>query len=173
MSKHNGFTIVELLIVIVIIGILATLVLNTFSNAQNNARIAKAEAELQTVDKAIQALNVDTGKWPNGCVAGIQSNPEVEIELASAGLTQTPSVGVVDTDCEWTTANVADWKGPYVADETIIDAWDNSYVFDPDYYAWRNCADFAEESVQSVIVSYGPDGLEYTCDDIYRVVGNQ
>ena len=172
-NRTEGFTIVELLIVIVVIGILAALVLNTFTSAQANARTAKTEAELKLVDTAIQALAVDTGKWPNGCTTGLQSNPEVDVEDATAGLTQTPPVGVVDLDCEWTSSNVSDWRGPYVADDEIIDAWDNSYVFDPDYYPWQNCSTISNLSVRTVIVSYGPDGLEYTCDDIYREVGNQ
>jgi prepilin-type N-terminal cleavage/methylation domain-containing protein len=64
LPTKNGFTIVELLIVIVVIGILAALVLNSFSEAQVKAR------NTQTMDAAVKyvkALNlyaVENGSYP-------------------------------------------------------------------------------------------------------------
>lgn len=166
----GGFTVVELLIVIVVLGILAAIVLNVFGGVQQRARTTSAEAELQGVDKAIAALSVDTGKWPNGCAIGLNSNPEVFIQLADAGLAQSPTAGVIDTDCEWTAQDISNWRGPYLQTNEIIDPWNNSYVFDPDYYPWRNCDDKTEAPAVAVVVSYGPDATEYSCDDIYRIV---
>ncbi len=79
MSTDNkrGFTIIELLIVIAIIGILATLVLTNFQGAQAKARTSKAEHDLQLVEKAVAALTIDVSKWPNGCLVNATSNPEV------------------------------------------------------------------------------------------------
>jgi prepilin-type N-terminal cleavage/methylation domain-containing protein len=57
----SGFTIVELLIVIVVIGILAALVLNTFSSAQEKAKAASAQNDMKILKEAILAARENTG----------------------------------------------------------------------------------------------------------------
>jgi len=170
---RGGFTIVELIVAIVVIGLLSSIVLNSISGAQNRARIAKVESELALVDRAILAMSIDTAKWPNGCPVNTNSNPEVSVELANAGLATQPPIGVIDVGCEWTAYDVTQWRGPYLADEEIVDPWDNSYVFDPDYYPYQDCPSEITLAVTSVIASHGEDATKYTCDDIYREIGNQ
>lgn len=53
-QKQAGFTIVELLIVIVVIGILAALVLNSFSSAQAKARDTKRVWDMKAIEKALE-----------------------------------------------------------------------------------------------------------------------
>jgi len=69
MIKHNkyaaGFTIVELLIVIVVIGILAALVLNTFATARERAEYAKMQDDFSVIKKAIEIYHVDNGTYPD------------------------------------------------------------------------------------------------------------
>lgn len=69
MSKHKnqfphgtGFTIVELLIVIVVIGILAALVVSSFSKAQENARVAKVKNDITVLNKSVQNARTNMGK---------------------------------------------------------------------------------------------------------------
>lgn len=64
--RHRGFTIVELLIVIVVIGILAALVISTFSGAQQRAQNAQTQRALQDWMKALLAYKADKGAWPAG-----------------------------------------------------------------------------------------------------------
>jgi len=59
---QHGFTIVELLIVIVIIAILSGLVISTFVGIQDRARTSKIQDDLTTLSKAIEAARVATGK---------------------------------------------------------------------------------------------------------------
>jgi prepilin-type N-terminal cleavage/methylation domain-containing protein len=59
---QKGFTIVELLIVIVVIGILAALVMNTFSGIQDKARIVSAQNDLKILEKSILLGRETTGK---------------------------------------------------------------------------------------------------------------
>lgn len=67
-NKQSGFTIVELLIVIVIIGILAALVLNTFTGAQQKARDAKRDTDTKAVATQLEACyNEDTTVTSNSC----------------------------------------------------------------------------------------------------------
>ena len=62
--SNKGFTIVELLIVIVIIGILATIGFVSFSSAQNKAKKSKAESTLSQVKSKLGEYYVDNNSYP-------------------------------------------------------------------------------------------------------------
>ena len=59
--RSNGFTIVELLIVIVVIGILAGLVAATFANARSRAALSSVKSDMQKLVKAIEIQRVEGG----------------------------------------------------------------------------------------------------------------
>jgi general secretion pathway protein G len=63
-NQPKGFTIVELLIVIVVIGILATLVIVTFTGVQQKARNTKRQTDLVALDGHIEAYNGQNGYYP-------------------------------------------------------------------------------------------------------------
>lgn len=71
LKKQKGFTIVELLIVIIIIGILATLVIVTFTGIQAKARDSKRETDLNALDSHVQAFFSQYGFYPS--LADLQS----------------------------------------------------------------------------------------------------
>ena len=60
-SKQKGFTIVELLIVIVVIGILAAITIVAYNGIQERGRVARAESDLNALVKAIQIARINTG----------------------------------------------------------------------------------------------------------------
>jgi len=62
--KQKGFTIVELLIVIVVIGILATLVIVTFSGIQQKGRNSQRQTDLKAVQSHVAAFYADKGYYP-------------------------------------------------------------------------------------------------------------
>jgi len=60
--RNKGFTIVELLIVIVVIGILAAITIVAYNGVQAKAQSTKIASDLTTLDKAISAARVNEGK---------------------------------------------------------------------------------------------------------------
>lgn len=64
MKDERGFTIVELLIVIVVIAILAAIVIVAYNGVQNNAKTQSSKATASNVQKKIEAYNAETGNYP-------------------------------------------------------------------------------------------------------------
>ncbi len=60
-NKQHGFTIVELLIVIVVIGILAAITIVAYNGIQSRANVAKRDSDLATYHKAINIARLNTG----------------------------------------------------------------------------------------------------------------
>lgn len=60
----SGFTIVELLIVIVVIGILAAITIVAYNGVQDRAHDTAVKSDLTTIAKKIQLYNADNGNYP-------------------------------------------------------------------------------------------------------------
>lgn len=71
-KRSEGFTIVELLIVIVIIGILATLVIVVFTGVTQKARDSKRQTNIAAVDSHLEAYYAQNGAYPT--LAAMQSS---------------------------------------------------------------------------------------------------
>jgi type IV pilus assembly protein PilA len=64
-KRNQGFTIVELLIVIVVIGILALLVITTYSGIQAKARNSKRQTDVQSIQTQLEAYFSQNGYYPS------------------------------------------------------------------------------------------------------------
>lgn len=64
-KRNQGFTIVELLIVIVVIGILALLVITTYSGIQQKARNSQRQTDLQSLQTQLEAFYSQNGYYPS------------------------------------------------------------------------------------------------------------
>ena len=62
--KTSGFTIIELLIVIAVIGILAAITTVSFSTVQTQARATAMAADLQSIEKSYDLYRIATGHYP-------------------------------------------------------------------------------------------------------------
>lgn len=166
---QQGFTLVELLVIVTIIALLTGVVMLSVYDSTNNANRAAAEAELKDISTAIIRLAGDTGKFPNGCPAGAVSNPEIVLnDTTAAGIVAEPSVGGSGS-CQWRAEDVERWNGPYYEGD-LIDPWGNPYWLDPDYTPYANCDELADQPTIPAIVSTGPRGgsvNNYGCEHVF------
>ena len=92
--KSAGFTLVEILIVVIILGILAAIVIPQFTNASQSARESSLASQLQTIRSQIQLFKVQhNDAMPTDLVAGGTGNtPWTKLtELTNADQTTTGS----------------------------------------------------------------------------------
>ena len=170
-SEKNGFTLIEFLITIGIIALLTTISIASVSFARSRASTTKAEADLATIRKAIDALAGDTKHWPghqiidNVCTTNITGPPGCDTgnnELCDDGCASTLSSGfggITQTD-----GNFPGWNGPYM-NSIPLDPWGNEYFLDTDYNTGSG--------TEAVIGSYGPNGSGlnlYDSDDIFLII---
>lgn len=98
-----GFTLMELLIVLVIVGLLAALVGPTLYQQIKPARQSAARAQIENFATALDSFFIDTGRYP----------------------TTQEGLGVLRTKPE----GDATWRGPYLKKEIPMDPWGKPYLY--------------------------------------------
>lgn len=91
--RDSGFTIVELLIVVVVIAILASITIVSFNGIQSRAEISKIKSDFRAIEQSMALYKSQTGKWPT-CPLGDDGWSECKIsEIASVeGVTGMPRI---------------------------------------------------------------------------------
>src|SRR2546421_8948281 len=103
-SLHHAFTLVELLLVLVILGILAAIVIPKFSGRTEQAKEQAAVTQISTFRTALDAFEVDNGYYPKG-------------RNGLMDLLQAPR-------------DAQNWRGPYLQSDVIPkDPWGNDYIY--------------------------------------------
>lgn len=100
---ERGFTLLELLVVILIIGLLTGIVGPRFLNQISRSEVAAARAQLDAFDKALQAFRIDMGRFP----------------------TTSEGLGALLV----APANSLRWRGPYLKDAIPLDPWGQPYRY--------------------------------------------
>jgi len=68
-EREDGFTLVELIVVIAILGVLAGIAVFTLSGSTDKARDAACKTNARTVESAAAAYHADNGSWPANMAA--------------------------------------------------------------------------------------------------------
>lgn len=101
--RNSGFTLLELLLVIVIIGLLVSYVGPRYFGQLGKSEVETARAQLDSISKAIDLYRLDTGRYPSQ-------------EIGLSGLVVAPS-------------GVKNWNGPYLKKDLPLDPWGNPYQY--------------------------------------------
>jgi general secretion pathway protein G len=105
-SGQKGFTLVEIMLVVIIIGALAMMVVPRLSGRSEQAKVAIARADIEsTLATALKLYELDNGNFPTTS-QGLDA------------LLRKPTDSPVPRN----------WNGPYV-ERRPIDPWDNPYVY--------------------------------------------
>ncbi len=103
-SKKKAFTLVELLVVIMILGLLGAFVAPRMVNVLGKAKKDIAKAKMATIESALGRFYVDCGRYPDD----------------SEGL---DVLVIPPSDLE------EKWNGPYLKQSELFDPWENPYVY--------------------------------------------
>jgi len=104
-SRRQGFTLVELLLVLVILATLAAIVLPRFTGKTKQAQITAVQTQIASFKTALDAYEVDNGSYPRG-------------RNGLLDLIQQPR-------------DAQNWHGPYLSSDSIPqDPWHQDYIYE-------------------------------------------
>ncbi|MFP3867520.1 MAG: type II secretion system major pseudopilin GspG [Desulfobacteraceae bacterium] len=101
--RQSGFTLIELMIVLFILGLLAALVAPRLMGRVGKAKVKAASTQMQLLATALDLFYLDIGRYPTE-EEGLQA------------LYQRP-------------ANLSQWSGPYLNKAVPKDPWGNDYIY--------------------------------------------
>jgi len=104
--NEKGFTLIELMVVLVIMGILVTVVVLNISDEPDKAKVQMARTNIKTLETALKMYKIDNGKYPT-------------TEQSIDALKYEPTVGDVPKSYK---------DGGYV-ESVPMDPWDNPYIY--------------------------------------------
>lgn len=99
--RNEGFTLIEILVVMAIIGMLAVMVAPNIFNQQAGAQRDAALSQISSLEAALDTYRLDVGEYPDS-LDGLREND----------------------------SGRASWNGPYLRRAVPVDPWGNDYVFD-------------------------------------------
>jgi general secretion pathway protein G len=103
MTRSSGFTLLELLVVILIIGLLTGIVGPRFLSQISRSEATAAKAQIDAFDKALQAFRIDMGRFP-------ADGEGLRVLVTAPG-------------------NEPRWRGPYLKDSVPLDPWGSPYIY--------------------------------------------
>lgn len=114
-ARQSGFTIVELLIVIVVIAILAAITIVAFNGIQDRARYTAMQQDLSTINKAILLYYAQNGSYPasgttGGNVTGASPNIPGLVPTYISAIPTIPNDGKAGYYAYLWAANGAEYK---------------------------------------------------------------
>jgi prepilin-type N-terminal cleavage/methylation domain-containing protein len=154
-SDRKGFTLIEVIVVVGIIAILASILVPMVLKEIDSSRVAKAQADVRSVMTAMVVFKKDTAQWPNmdnSCAANVtllNGDGALPPNLAALGFDAAVSSSYNDHLAANTNGCYTNWKGAYIARVTA-DPWGHAYI--------TNATDFSIDGNPVWILSAGPNG---------------
>ncbi len=100
--SRRGFTLVEIMLVVIIIGVLAAMVVPRFAGRTEQAKVARAKSDVAAIGLALDIFELDMGVYPE-TIKDLASKPGGDSE---------------------------NWKGPYIKQgKQLIDPWGHEYDY--------------------------------------------
>ncbi len=138
--RRGGFTLVEVLLVIVILGMLATLAIVNLLPTRESAKIQTTKLLIDQVGSAMERYAIEIGHYPTESEGGLEALLKIP-SFENEKLTEK-------------------WRGPYLKKEAE-DQWDNPLNYEP-----VEAGEAEALTVPYKLWSSGPDGQSGTEDDI-------
>ncbi|MEK7774610.1 MAG: prepilin-type N-terminal cleavage/methylation domain-containing protein [Candidatus Zixiibacteriota bacterium] len=127
MNRQSGFTLIELVMVIVVLGILAAVAIPQFGDMTDSSKIAATKKELQEIKRAIVG-NADIFSGGQLVDRGFEGDVGFTPSLLSDLGRKPDSVSV------WNKLTRLGWNGPYIdtsGGNYLTDSWGTGYVYVP------------------------------------------
>ena len=102
--ENSGFTLIELMLVLVILATLAAIVVPKFTGHSQRAKVTSAETQIANFSTALDAFEIDCGRYPT----------------TTEGLRALVDKPASDSD---------GWVQPYLQQDVPKDPWGNDYVY--------------------------------------------
>lgn len=109
MSNQRGFTLIEILVVVMILGLLISLAAPRIMGRTDEARIVKAMADMKAVEEALNLYRLDSGIYPS-------------TDQGLAALVEEPTVGEPPRN----------WREDGYLGRMPVDPWDREYLYASD-----------------------------------------
>lgn len=105
LGRFGGFTLIEILIVVVIIALLASLVVPNVAQHVGGARTTTAQTQIEMLGSALDAFQLDVGRYPTSAegLGALRERPP--------------------------TVPVSRWRGPYLRRRVPADPWGAPYRY--------------------------------------------
>jgi len=105
-SPQTGFTLIEMLVVLVIIGMLAGLVGPKLFGRVDSSKVKTAEVQIKMLKGSLETFRLDVGRLPTQAEGLVVLNQAPTDERAKAH-----------------------WRGPYLDQDVPLDPWGNNYIY--------------------------------------------